>query len=498
MVMRINGLGQGPLADRHQLGERQSRQREQPEGHARPATDRVEHQHRGSEQLRAEFAALNRAVQEAEDARAMVTLAGQGLAGAAEALGALQERLCALAEGATPPGAPPSPDGLQEALAALERIAETTRFGPLRLLDGSLGCSGVAVGDGLAFVGAAARARSSPPQGYEVLLSEEPVRATLLAERSLSAAQIAAGVRLLLREGGRRAGIATRAGQRPQEVAAALHAEAQRAGLALNVDATADGRLLVQHQLCGASYRFAAASSLPGVLSGPEGEPRIVANGRDIAGFINGEPADGEGQTLTGRAGNPTTAGLSVRYTGLPFTGATQRLPRSRPAILEPRVFAGRVVVAQQALTVRFGPEPGDTVSLRLDSVRPRHLARGVPTVSGQASLADLRAGNPAEARDALRLVERARQDVARQQEALHGQVRARLEGVLARLRVQAQNFAAASQDLLAPGAAVQAVQALSRHILREAHSALSAQAHPPQGFLLGLLDEEPKGPRWN
>jgi hypothetical protein len=44
-------------------------------------------------------------------------------------------------------------------------------------------------------------------------------------------------------------------------------------------------------------------------------------------------------------------------------------------------------------------------------------------------------------------------------------------------------------------------VQALSRHILREARSALTAQAHPPQGSLLELLGEPgqgPRGPRWN
>jgi hypothetical protein len=204
---------------------------------------------------------------------------------------------------------------------------------------------------------------------------------------------------------------------------------------------------------------------------------------------------------LTGCAGNPTTAGLVIRYTGLPYTGANGRLPRSRPAILEPRVFAGRVVVAQQALAFRLGADAADTIHLRLDSVRPQHLARGVATAGAYASLADARGRNPAEARDALRLVARARDEIAQRRAALHELVHGRLTGMLARLRVQSQNFAAASQDLLVPGAAIQAVQALSRHILREARSALTAQAHPPQGSLLELLGEPgkgPRGPRWN
>ena len=502
MVMRITGLGQGPLADRRLLGERQRKDDDRPgEGPPRQAQDRVERRYGQSEQLRAEFAALNGAIQQTEDALAMATAAEEGMGRAAERLQALEGRLRPLADdGKAEVATKAQPDWLLETLAALEQIAETTCFGPLRLLDGSLGCAGVAVGDGLEFVGAAPGTRSSPPQGYEVMLSEEPVRATLLGGRA-AGGTLPDGIRLLLREGGRRAGICTRSGQGMQQAAAALHTDAQRAGLALTVDTTKDGRLVVQHQLFGAAHRFAAASSLPAVLSTPEGGPRIVANGRDIAGTINGEPALGSGQTLTGCAGNPTTAGLVIRYTGLPYTGANGRLPRSRPAILEPRVFAGRVVVAQQALAFRLGADAADTIHLRLDSVRPQHLARGVATAGAYASLADARGRNPAEARDALRLVARARDEIAQRRAALHELVHGRLTGMLARLRVQSQNFAAASQDLLVPGAAIQAVQALSRHILREARSALTAQAHPPQGSLLELLGEPgqgPRGPRWN
>jgi hypothetical protein len=190
-----------------------------------------------------------------------------------------------------------------------------------------------------------------------------------------------------------------------------------------------------------------------------------------------------------------------LRYTGLPFTGATQRLPRRRPAILEPRVFAGRVVVAQQALAFRLDGDPGQTVNLPLASVNPEQLARGVATASGFASLAEVRVGAPGQVRDAQALVQRARTEVDGQREAVRALAQGRLTETLARLRVQAQNLAAATADLLAPGAALAAVQALSQHILREARSALSAQAHPPQSSLLELLREDhetTRGPRWN
>ena len=42
----------------------------------------------------------------------------------------------------------------------------------------------------------------------------------------------------------------------------------------------------------------------------------ITTAGQNIAGTINGEPATGSGQVLTGNAGNANTEGLSVKYTG--------------------------------------------------------------------------------------------------------------------------------------------------------------------------------------
>ena len=48
----------------------------------------------------------------------------------------------------------------------------------------------------------------------------------------------------------------------------------------------------------------------------PGGSPRRIDNGLDVVGAINGEPAQGEGRILTGCAGNRTTDGLAVRFTG--------------------------------------------------------------------------------------------------------------------------------------------------------------------------------------
>lgn len=94
----------------------------------------------------------------------------------------------------------------------------------------------------------------------------------------------------------------------------------------INADATlsrylvaskdANGRLVLTSKLYGAKAAFtvvsdqAAASDNTGIGSAP-----ISVQGQDVAGTINGEPATGDGQFLTGNSGNATTDGLQIRVT---------------------------------------------------------------------------------------------------------------------------------------------------------------------------------------
>ncbi|HVL37976.1 MAG TPA: flagellar filament capping protein FliD, partial [Fimbriimonadaceae bacterium] len=58
---------------------------------------------------------------------------------------------------------------------------------------------------------------------------------------------------------------------------------------------------------------LAAASDNSGIGMGSPGTSEA---GVDVAGTINGEPATGNGQFLTGSNGNATTEGLQIQYTG--------------------------------------------------------------------------------------------------------------------------------------------------------------------------------------
>lgn len=519
MSMRIHGLGSGVMADRKSNKDRKKPNR-LPSDPLRLFSNGeavVSLQGKGeSEQNRSQVAQLTRAMQNAEQASTILEEAQSGLEEVLLQMETLVKRvretaaemhadakLHALAEqfakaepqakdGAVAHGMEETP-WLPELLARIDEIAMNTRFGKMRLLDGSLGVSGATAGDGLYFVTASELTRSSPPKGYEVRLMHEPVRATLLGEAPLTKDRIRPGLTLGIVEGGRTASYACKQGDTPQDVLDALARDIRREQLAVIVDRTSDGRLLVQHHRFGAGYRFLVESSEPGLFSGKSGGPQVVDNGRDIVGTLNGESAKGVGQTLIGEQNNRTTAGLCVRYTGLPYTGFTAQLPRRKQSTHDTAMFAGRVIVAQHSLTFHFDDGEKKHLTLRVDSMRPKDLGRSVETASGFLSLADIRVSTPYQARDALRMAEQAQVEAKKTLNRVKHLVDEDLSRLLARLRVKSQNLSA-SQDFQVPEVMRENVASLSDMIRAESRVALNAQHMPSQRSVIVLLQDEVPG----
>jgi len=81
---------------------------------------------------------------------------------------------------------------------------------------------------------------------------------------------------------------------------------------AMGITATDDGsgHLVIRNDDYGpTSFTIAQETAELGLIDS-------TYTGQSVSGTINGEAATGAGQVLTGAAGNPTTAGLSVKYTG--------------------------------------------------------------------------------------------------------------------------------------------------------------------------------------
>jgi hypothetical protein len=270
----------------------------------------------------------------------------------------------------------------------------------------------------------------------------------------------------------------------------------------LVVLAASGDRLLVHHRGYGSGRRFRVRSSTPGILSGqtlssgPCGGILEIDNGRDVVGTINGEPAEGREQMLTGRPGNRTTAGLVVRYTGTPppgfepgdaRSGAVARIPHAAPrdGWKDGMLQAGRVLVAQRSLTLRSGE--GEFV-LRLDSVACAELGRNGLDPGGIARVADTFRASPAQAERVLAVLEFARRQVSETLRAAAQAEQVTLAGYLAKLRVESENRLAVHGLTESPGEVKAWVAWLGDQVRTVGAEVLASQRSPRPTVLLRLL----------
>ena len=103
-------------------------------------------------------------------------------------------------------------------LSSIDRISENTEFGGKRLLDGSMGVNGTAVGNYLRFVSAEATASTSPEQGWKVDIQQVATRAKKTGSIAININNIRNGLQIVLNEGGRNLTLNTKDGRLGQEI----------------------------------------------------------------------------------------------------------------------------------------------------------------------------------------------------------------------------------------------------------------------------------------
>jgi hypothetical protein len=369
-----------------------------------------------------------------------------------------------------------------QALEQLSRLVREARFGEHLLLNGSLGCTGAAVGAGLQFVAASDAARSSPPEGYAVAVEALPRRAELVGQQPLTDSVAALGVRLSVYAGERQATVQGKPGQSAAALVRALAEALARHDLPVALRQLPDGRLRLRHRKAGATNGFTASSSVPGVLSELDGSDRVATGGQDIAGAIQGEPAAGQGALLTGAPLNSMTAGLVVRFdppAGMPPPR------RGQP------VQVGRVIVVQRALTV---PLPGIGVApvvLRVDNLSPQRLGRGVPNESGFGCLAEADLVTPQAAADAQKVLMRALEELTRARERLAALRNGPLRQALLQFQQAVQELGVLRTDTDDPAGAMALAHRVSRSLGGAAREALTAQQPPLSGTAMRLISGE-------
>ena len=456
------------------------------------------------EQSRAEIAAVAQAIQAAETAKEIVEAASGGLDEINSWLAAMRREIEQALKPAETVGAMPKEYAAhhKEMAEARERLAELVNsvlFGRMRLLDGGLGCTGNAFGEGLDFVRGSPQSRASSPEGYPVWIRQEATRASALIAIALTPEQLASGMHLAMEENGLLARFSPQPGQALEDIAAGLRQAAEAAGLQVVVEEGPCGQLLVRHTKYGAAHGFTLSSSVPGVISHPDGTPLLIDNGQDVVGSINGEPALGEGQILTGCAGNRTTDGIAVRFAGtLPISEDTELVMESlhrlgmglSPEEMNEWHLMGRVILAQQPFMIRLGTGESQLVSIRLNSMHPRRLGLGVENGRGFRSLAEVRLSDAATAHSAMLVLHRAEEEVRQALLCLEELRSPVLTGNLARLRGEAERQRQIFTNIADGQGAQLVAHDLRDHMRSQGPAALLAQLQPLPGAMIRLLTD--------
>ena len=261
MDLSIRGSG-GAWGQQRNPPNRPGRQaRPPPERNTDPygPTQQVELDSALPEQQRAEIAGFQQAVQAAENAMAINTEARSALLEVAECLAALDgevQRALGAPIGQPQGGAdlPAIREVLREVRGRIDRIAETTRFGTLHLLDGSLGAVGMATGEDLEFVSASPRARSSPPEGFPVHILRPASRAFARGRISGPPGGLARPVTWTIAVDGRRAEVEIPAAATLPEVVRALNGAIHCHELEAALAVTAEGMLWMRHLRFGSGH----------------------------------------------------------------------------------------------------------------------------------------------------------------------------------------------------------------------------------------------------
>ena len=411
---------------------------------------------------------------------------------------------------------------IENILATVNRIAQSTQYGKKNLLDGSKGASGVVSGADLEFVDATQATKSSGATGYDVYIAQAACRAEVGGSVPLTNEIIDKGEQITIIEGSKTVNFHSIKGETVETNLNVLSAAIKEAGLDIDLirasekgtDPNTPQNITLRHQQFGSDYTFKVSSSTEGLLSTKSNIYDTIENGLDVAGEINGEEATGSGQVLTGNTGNSNTEGLAIRYKGhsLPgdshssntvtesyleqtqvseiHRGERNRLPQMSEAELAECIgaLAGTVTVSQNSLVFQIGSNAEQTTSLALRNMRTSNLGAGVENLSGFQSLAEIDITNAAKAQDTMSILDRALEEVSSTRAEIGAFQKNNLKSNLNYLRIAHENVQSAKSIIRDADMAEEMTAFTRNQIMTESATAMLAQANLRGQSVLQLL----------
>lgn len=436
-----------------------------------------------SENLRAQSAGLNQAIDNSEMAVSLMQTAEGALDEVSTAL--IQARQLAVHagnEGVNDPNMLQADQNeINNILEQVNRIATSTQYGHNYLLDGSRAGNGVTTGKHLEFVDATTEAHSSSVGGYSVNITNAATRANHTGSVALTQGIIDAGEQITVSEGGRTVNFLTQKGKSVEQTLNDLSTAISDAGLSIDLirpypPVTGGGvpqAISFRHKEFGSEHSFQVASNTAGLVSDVANTSVTVENGTDVAGEINGEVSTGKGQVLTGDDGSGTAEGIKVRYTG-------ESLP--------PGGNAGTVTFSQNSLTFQIGPNGDSHSEISLRSMKTNDLGRGEKNSSNFKSLSEILVLNADQAQDAIRVIDQAIEEVSDTRGKMGAFQKNNLESNLNYLRIAHEN-AISSESVIRDADMAEEMATFTRNqIMMEASTSMMAQANQNSMTVLKLI----------
>ncbi len=433
-----------------------------------------------SEQLRAQVAGLRQAIDNSEMGVSLMQTAEAALDEVSRSLvSARQIAVHAANEAVNDPFMlQADQQEIDNILASVNRIAKNTQYGKNFLLDGSKAGNGVVVGDNLEFIEGGSMAKTSGPNGYGIQITQAAQRNAHSGSVALTQDMIDRGEQITITEGGRTLNFQTQVGRSVEQTLNELGAAIKDANL--NIDlirpdpATTDNNapqvLRLRHKEFGSEHTFTVASSTAGVLSQQANVSDTIANGVDVAGEINGEAAIGKGQVLTGGPGANGIEGVKIRYTG----ESTGRV--------------GTLTFAQNSLNFQIGGNANQTTSVSMKSMRASQLGNAVSNASGFRSLNEIEVTDASRAQDAIRVIDKAIEEVSATRGEMGAFQKNNLESNLNYLRIAHENVQSSESVIRDADMAAEMAAFTRNQIMVESSMAMLAQANQKQQSILKLL----------
>lgn len=428
-----------------------------------------------SEQMRAQIASIKQAIENAHTGVSMIQTTEAALDEVNRLLVDIRQRaIHAANEGANDPNMLEADQfEVRNALESIDRIAQFAQFGKKKLLDGSNGVNGLTAGKGLTFVKATTDTIKSPPQGYEVRISQIATKASFASLQTLTPELINSEFTVSVEENGKVANLSTKAGEDINVVVRNMQNALDLDGVNLEVSRTEEGRLVFTHREFGSEANFTVVSDAVGLVSDVDANPVYVQNGQDVAGTINNQLSFGKGRILTASQGTDP-AGLSILYDG--------------KTLEDPSKPIGRVKVSQGSLKFQIGPDAGQKVSVALNSVNTRTIALNVPTVSGFRNLSEIDVRTSQGADDAMRLINKAIDDITNVRGSLGAIQKNAMEANIRSLNVSREELTSAESVIRDADMAAETSELVRNQVIMQSGMAMLGQANQLSQNVLGLI----------